>query len=372
MGEHIMRKCYRRRCRPAFTLIELLVVIAIIAILIGLLLPAVQKVREAAARIQCANNFHQLGLATHNYENTFTALPPFEIFMWKVPNSSPPPWWGTRRGGTPLSSGAREAGLFYLLLPFMEEQNLVTLSATATDNYYTAGGMWSEFCASIGNAVIKKYICPSDGTNPSHQDPSSGPAGGYPYYATSGYAGNVMVFDPATNQTIVSGMPDGSSNTIMFGHRLEWCANPGYNPPFGGIANDWDATTDQTGTRHPCPGFGYTTYAIRRAKMINGVDVTGLSPTNQAGDGERRMLPVDRPDYSLPPSGGVLPTSGIPFLVQPASGSCDLTVLASPHTAAMIVGLGDGSVRTVTSGVSVQTWWLACVPDDGMPLGSDW
>jgi type II secretory pathway pseudopilin PulG len=155
-------------------LIELLVVIAIIAILIGLLLPAVQKVREAAARIQCANNFHQLGIATHNYENTFSGLPSLDQFLWKVPNTpaGAVPWWGVRRG-TPLSSGAKENGLFFSLLPFMEEGNLYNLAATQKNNGYYAGSMWSTYCVAVGASIVKKFLCPADGTNPSHLDPNS-------------------------------------------------------------------------------------------------------------------------------------------------------------------------------------------------------
>ena len=160
-----MPKASRAHRARAFTLIELLVVIAIIAILIGLLLPAVQKVRSVAARIKCANNLKQIGLAVHNYHDTHGTLPAFTA------SRSVPKY------------GNYEGNIFITLLPFIEQDALFRLAMT---NPVTT---WEADSGRVKEAPIRLYQCPSDSTS----------IGGLHYngWGGSGYSCNLQLFGGA-------------------------------------------------------------------------------------------------------------------------------------------------------------------------------
>lgn len=177
--------------RVGFTLIELLVVIAIIGILIGLLLPAVQKVRDAANRAKCQNNVKQLGLAVHNYASTYQdKLPPANATVNGI-------------GGSVL----------YYLLPYIEQDAL-----WRTAQSQVAAPTGGAYCTTGIKAPLKAYACPSDITNSSGLDSVRS-------VPTSSYAGNMLLFGGGTGSGSIAGqvasftianIPDGTSNTAMF------------------------------------------------------------------------------------------------------------------------------------------------------------
>jgi prepilin-type N-terminal cleavage/methylation domain-containing protein len=181
-----------------FTLIELLVVIAIIAILIGLLVPAVQKVRDAAQRIQSLNNLKQMSLALHNCNDTYGKLPSTVGYF---PNDDPNLTW--QSGWAPAAQGS----LFYYLLPFVEQEPL-----------YKNTFNWSWNVGS--NSVVKTFIAPGDPTLP---------AGGLTWFnrgATS-YSANWFVFQGNGSGGSIARIPatfaDGTSNTVVFAERYCIC-----------------------------------------------------------------------------------------------------------------------------------------------------
>jgi prepilin-type N-terminal cleavage/methylation domain-containing protein len=299
-----------KRCR-GFTLIELLVVIAIIAILIGLLLPAVQKVREAAARIQCTNNLKQLGVAVNNCNDTYQVLPPAG-----ASNNA----WNGLVANTSSPYYNKTGAFFFHLLPFIEQDSLYNSIISQGGNVTTA----TVNGASAYNVIVKAYRCPSD-ASPGGSSGLGNPAGPDATWAVSNYGVNYLVFGipAAGNQEGSARIPatfqDGTSNTVIFGERYGQYGSTPYSSLWANSGEPWKPQIC-----NPMPTKGYVACPLFQVRP------TYPSATDYHGGGQ------------------------------------------AGHTGGMNVGLGDGSVRSVSSGVSATTWAYACDPQDGNVLGTDW
>jgi len=296
-------------------LIELLVVIAIIAIIMGLLLPAVQKVREAAMRMSSQNNLHQMSIGLHSCNDAYKKLPP------------PVGWFPvTERRNSGWSRPAGHGTIFYHLLPFIEQDNI---------HANTTGRSWQA-----GATVVPIYIAPLDFTAPSN-GLHWGDRGAVSY-AANGYAlrpdrGNQYI--PRDSQTSIPKITaqDGTSNTIAFAERFAACYIPQYN-------------TDGT------PSGNFTQY--ERVWCEDGQGDNFYAPhiwTRVNFRTNPPTVPADR----LPQFGATKTTCAPQTWQAFTSGSIQ-------------VALFDGSVRGVAPGITLQTWSNALRADDGYVLGPDW
>jgi prepilin-type N-terminal cleavage/methylation domain-containing protein/prepilin-type processing-associated H-X9-DG protein len=207
-----------RRWR-GFTLIELLVVIAIIAILIGLLLPAVQKVREAAARMKCSNNLKQIGLGCHNFHSNFNRFPPprgdyFIQYAQAFGGNANNNYFGLYPGGF-----TQYGGWMTTLLPYVEQDNLRKKMQYTGTNW--VGPFFNNY-----TTVVPTYICPSDARN--LITVPNGDGAFTSYLGVTGSDNNIGaqffgptngIFDVSSIGVAVTSITDGSSNTLMVGER---------------------------------------------------------------------------------------------------------------------------------------------------------
>ena len=351
---------YRRLLRPssAFTLIELLVVIAIIAVLIGLLLPAVQKVREAAARSKSTNNLKQIGLAIHNAHDTNSILPTTRsCYGGLEPNSGN---WGNVND--PRQKPSLMGTMHFHLLPHIEQDAVYK---------QTAGNSWRDSPNSgRSDTVIQAYISPLDPTVTDGRADDWGNRGQVSYHANwhafgGGWGEDWQI---AGKARIPASFPDGTSTSIAFFERYSKCGFPGKN---SGNWNSYEYASriwseDSDGSCFACPGPVNEHYGNNGSYESPAwwMSIRGL-----ASYPDPNSPPADYPIDKV--TGSAAKYMKLPQ-VKPPPTNCDPTRLQALSSGGMLVLLMDGSVRSVNTNVNLDTLARAIVPNDGFILGSDW
>jgi prepilin-type N-terminal cleavage/methylation domain-containing protein/prepilin-type processing-associated H-X9-DG protein len=286
--------------RKGFTLIELLLVVAIIAVLIGLLLPAIHRVREAANRVSCIHNLKQIGLASHLFHDTNGYLPPSN---WFVPIAR-----NVGEGVTRQGNGYGSA--FFHLLPFLEQNNLYNDTYTDMTGRTMSGKAWvgkHYISESAMNRPIKMYVCPSDFTNSALAEGK----------ALGSYVANSRALLPSEGARLWATFGSkGTSNTILFTERYAKCRRN--SAPYESVPMYWT---------HNLGYYDYPFLSVFQAPQFQ--------PRLEGDVGSS-------PDWAVYCQGGRA---------------------QSPHPGGINVCLADGSVRVVGANIQQSTWqWALEIP----------
>jgi len=324
--------------QSGFTLVELLVVIAIIAVLIALLLPAVQKVREAAAVTQSSNNLKQIVLATHSYHDVNETIPLWMQSVYENPNANVSGCW------------------MFLLLPFMEGDNIfqstygtMNYAEVITRNGHPASfgfgpfsGTTSGYQAYRASGIVKSYISPLDYSISNEVLPNGYKASPASYMANWDLFRGTTVYtwtSVTTSAPNFNQITDGLSNTMFYAEGMSYCQSQSSTPvgPRWGVTNNvWNYDPDyyMVDITIPSPYVWYLSYY-------------GL---------------VD-------PCFGYGGTPPFPFMPTPTTCLGGAAALSS---GGLLVALGDGSARIVSPSVSTTTFQAAGTWHGDDLLGSDW
>jgi len=340
------------------------VVIAIIAILIGLLLPAVQKVREAAARTKCMNNLKQMGLALHNCHDV---------------NGRFPPMSGT-------FGGAYYAPMFFHLLPYIEQKNVsdsavwldyaaaVGTQAPNPSTTINIGAVWPcwDSVNKGGNTWLRQtkiptYQCPSDPTLNTNVATDWLPG-------DASYGANFQVFgNPQFNRTStvitdwdgnarMTAITDGTSNTVAFAEKLAFC--PGTIRNSGVFFSPINGVQSAGGTWW-MRGVYHGSQALSGATSSNdsypGDRVSAVFGGGRGNDGTLWYTGAANNNWAMFQSSPKNPTS--------QTGFCDRGLASGYHTSGINVALCDGSVRFLSSNITPQNWWASLTRDGGEVIG---
>jgi hypothetical protein len=259
------------------------------------------------------------------------------------------------------AAGGTDGTCHYYLLPFIEQNNLYQLSGGSANNVKTT--------------VIKTFICPSDPTNwmgvPGSK--ATGPYVNYWGWGQTNYYDNIAVFNPVNTGSIVTSMPNGTSNTVCWAEHVLNCSSGAW-PDYGvyGTTGLYTKTGPYAGTQFRFydnygPAWAYNPQVNRNVngQFLRRIDnpVFGCPSTSVYGSGVGGWVGMCI-DYTRHGNVGIQAPAQV--------GNCDPHYLASFHPGGIVVGLGDGSVRLVSQSISKSTWLAVCYNTTGIPVGPDW